>query len=80
MKVGITLPQIGEHATKENIINLSKKAEKQCFDSLWVLERLVLPLKPSNSESVIRIKTEIVASVRAADAIVVHTLLLLLLQ
>lgn len=80
MKVGITLPQIGEHATKENIINLSKKAEKQGFDSLWVLERLVLPLKPSNSESVIRIKTEIVASVRAADAIVVHTLLLLLLQ
>ena len=80
MKVGITLPQIGEHATKENIINLSKKTEKQGFASLWVLERLVLPLKPSNSESVIRIKTEIVASVRAADAIVVHTLLLLLLQ
>jgi alkanesulfonate monooxygenase SsuD/methylene tetrahydromethanopterin reductase-like flavin-dependent oxidoreductase (luciferase family) len=50
VKVGITLPQIGEHATKENIINLSKKAEKQGFDSLWVLERLVLPLKPSNSE------------------------------
>jgi len=33
-------------------------------------ERLVWPLRPSNSESVIRIKTEIVASVRAADAIV----------
>ncbi len=46
MKVGITLPQLGEHATKENIINLSKNAENQGFDSLWVLERLVWPLKP----------------------------------
>ena len=46
MKVGITLPQIGEQATKENVINLSSNAEKQGFDSLWVLERLVWPLKP----------------------------------
>jgi probable F420-dependent oxidoreductase len=46
VKVGITLPQIGEHATKEKVINLSKNAEKQGFDSLWVLERLVWPLKP----------------------------------
>lgn len=57
-----------------------RRQKSKGFDSLWMLERLVLPLKPSNSESVIRIKTEIVASVRAADAIVVHTLLLLLLQ
>ncbi|MBV9669234.1 MAG: hypothetical protein JO327_14045 [Nitrososphaeraceae archaeon] len=48
MRFGITLPQIGEHATKENVINLSKKAERQGFDSLWVLERLVSPLKPMN--------------------------------
>ena len=46
MKVGITLPQIGEQATKENVINLSSNAEKEGFDSLWVLERLVWPLKP----------------------------------
>jgi hypothetical protein len=26
---GITLPKIGEHATKEKVINLSKNAEKQ---------------------------------------------------
>jgi hypothetical protein len=31
VKVGRTLPQIGEHAIKENIINLSKNAEKQGF-------------------------------------------------
>jgi alkanesulfonate monooxygenase SsuD/methylene tetrahydromethanopterin reductase-like flavin-dependent oxidoreductase (luciferase family) len=43
VKVGLTLPQIGEHATNENVINLSKNAEKQGFDSLWVLERLVWP-------------------------------------
>jgi hypothetical protein len=30
--------QIGEDATKENVTNLSKKAEKQGFDSSWVLE------------------------------------------
>jgi len=48
VRFGITLPQIGEHATKENVINLSKKAERQGFDSLWVLERLVSPLKPMN--------------------------------
>ena len=46
MKVGITLPQLGEQATKENVINLSKISEKEGFDSLWVLERLVWPLKP----------------------------------
>jgi hypothetical protein len=29
MRVGITLPQIGEQATKENVINLSKDTEKK---------------------------------------------------
>jgi len=46
VKVGITLPQIGEQATKENVVNLSKIAEKEGIDSLWVLERLIWPLKP----------------------------------
>ena len=47
MKVGISLPQLGEQATRENIISLSKNAEKEGFDSLWGLERLLWPLKPS---------------------------------
>jgi len=40
--------QTGEHnATKERIIHLSKEAENAgCFDSLWVLERLIWPINP----------------------------------
>lgn len=46
MKVGIVLPQAGEQATRENIVQTAKQAEKEGFDSLWVWERLVSPLKP----------------------------------
>ncbi|MGH9909565.1 MAG: LLM class F420-dependent oxidoreductase [Nitrososphaerales archaeon] len=46
MKVGINLPQIGSQATRENIIQMARKAEQEGFDSLWVLERLLWPLKP----------------------------------
>jgi probable F420-dependent oxidoreductase len=44
--VGITLPQAGQQATKENVIQLAQKAEKEGFDSLWVFERLVWPINP----------------------------------
>ena len=46
MKVGMFLPQIGEYATKENILYIAKEAEKEGVDSLWVLDRLLWPLKP----------------------------------
>lgn len=46
MKVGITLPQVGEVATRENVIELAKAAEAEEVDSLWVLDRLLWPLKP----------------------------------
>jgi len=46
MKVGITLPERGQEATRENIIQVAKEAEKEGFDSLWVRERLLWPLKP----------------------------------
>jgi probable F420-dependent oxidoreductase len=46
MKVGITLPQIGEAATRENVIELAKAAEAEEVDSLWVLDRILWPLKP----------------------------------
>jgi len=46
LKVGLFLPQLGVHATRENVIQLARKAEQEGFDSLWVLERLVWPLKP----------------------------------
>jgi len=48
MKIGLRLPQTGEHnATKERIIHFSKEAENAgCIDSLWVLERLIWPINP----------------------------------
>ncbi len=46
MKIGLFLPQLGVQATRENVIQLAKKAEEEGFDSLWVLERLLWPLKP----------------------------------
>lgn len=45
--MGISLPQLGPQATRENVIRLAKDAEQEGFDSLWVLERLLWPLKPS---------------------------------
>src|SRR5918912_4563970 len=46
MKIGITLPQFGPVATKENILKIALGAEKEGFDSIWVGERLLWPLKP----------------------------------
>lgn len=46
MKVGMLLPQVGESTTRENILYVAKEAEKEGFDSVWVLERLLWPLKP----------------------------------
>ncbi|MFQ5941813.1 MAG: LLM class F420-dependent oxidoreductase [Nitrososphaerales archaeon] len=46
MKIGLFLPQVGEQATKENVVKLAKEAEKEGFDSLWVLERLLWPINP----------------------------------
>lgn len=46
MKVGLVLPQFGEHATTENIIYIATEAEKEGIDSVWVLDRLLWPIKP----------------------------------
>ena len=46
MKVGITLPQIGQQATKDNIIHVARQAEKEGFDSVWTFDRLLWPLNP----------------------------------
>jgi probable F420-dependent oxidoreductase len=46
MKIGLTLPHRGPEATKENIISLSKMAEQEKFDSLWVADRLLWPINP----------------------------------
>ena len=46
MKVGILLPQTGDLATSETILYIGKEAEKEGFDSVWVFERLLWPIKP----------------------------------
>jgi probable F420-dependent oxidoreductase len=46
LKIGITLPQVGPQATRENVIQMAKNAEKEGFDSLWVFERLLWPINP----------------------------------
>ena len=46
MKVGILLPQTGDLASSENILYIGKEAEKEGYDSVWVFERLLWPVKP----------------------------------
>jgi len=46
LKVGITLPQAGQQATRENVIHIAQNAESEGFDSLWVFERLLWPINP----------------------------------
>ena len=48
MKIGITLPQVGQQATRENAIQMANLAEKEDFNSLWVFERLLWPLNPQS--------------------------------
>lgn len=40
------LPSAGQQATRENLVQTAKQAEEERFDSVWVWERLISPLKP----------------------------------
>ena len=42
----MVLPEAGQQATKEHIVQAAKQAEEEGFDSLWVWERLLCPVKP----------------------------------
>lgn len=46
MKIGITLPQAGPVASKDNVIRMAHMAEEEGVDSLWVFERLLWPINP----------------------------------
>src|SRR5215210_7891991 len=46
MKIGISLPQLGPQATRENLISVARRAEEIGYDSIWVLERLLWPTSP----------------------------------
>jgi probable F420-dependent oxidoreductase len=49
LKIGVLLPQAGQQASRENIIQTAKLAEQEGFDSLWVFERLLWPLNPQTA-------------------------------
>jgi probable F420-dependent oxidoreductase len=51
MKVGITLPNLGPQATRANVIQLATQAEKEGFDSLWTITRILWPLRPQTPYS-----------------------------
>lgn len=46
MKIGLSLPQIGDLATPDAVSSVATQAEDIGFDSLWVMERLLAPRAP----------------------------------
>ncbi|MGE5205395.1 MAG: LLM class flavin-dependent oxidoreductase [Chlamydiota bacterium] len=48
MRAGFILPQIGPLGTAENLVKVAQRAEELGYDSLWVTERLLWPVKPQN--------------------------------
>jgi probable F420-dependent oxidoreductase len=46
LKIGVSLPQAGQQATRGNVIQMAKNAESEGFDSLWVFDRLLWPINP----------------------------------
>ena len=46
MKFGLSLPHIGKLASPDAIRSVAQQAEVIGYDSLWVLERTLVPLKP----------------------------------
>jgi probable F420-dependent oxidoreductase len=47
MQFGFALPHVGTEANKEAIVAVAQRAEALGFDSLWVLDRLLWPSKPT---------------------------------
>lgn len=46
MKVGLLVPQAGINATRENLLQFIKIAEKENFESLWVYDRMLYAVNP----------------------------------
>jgi alkanesulfonate monooxygenase SsuD/methylene tetrahydromethanopterin reductase-like flavin-dependent oxidoreductase (luciferase family) len=45
MKIGFSLPNIGPIGTAEAITKVAQRAEALGYSSLWMIERLLYPLK-----------------------------------
>jgi len=48
LKLGLSIPQVGVNGTRENALKLAQAAEKENFESLWVQERILWPIKPQS--------------------------------
>ncbi|MBY8859000.1 LLM class F420-dependent oxidoreductase [Nocardia sp. CA2R105] len=46
MRIGLSLPHIGEQATTENIREFAVRAEQSGWDSLWTGDRMLYPINP----------------------------------
>jgi len=46
MKIGFSLPHMGDIATPENIAYAARFGETEGFDSLWVIDRILWPSEP----------------------------------
>jgi alkanesulfonate monooxygenase SsuD/methylene tetrahydromethanopterin reductase-like flavin-dependent oxidoreductase (luciferase family) len=46
MRLGFALPQFGSLGVPEAIVTVAKSAEDLGFDSLWVADRILWPVKP----------------------------------
>ena len=46
MRIGFGLPQTGQDAGPDMVSRVARRAEQLGFDSLWVFDRLLYPLKP----------------------------------
>jgi probable F420-dependent oxidoreductase len=46
MRIGFALPQIAGLGGPENVEKVTRRAEELGYDSLWVLDRLLAPVKP----------------------------------
>jgi probable F420-dependent oxidoreductase len=49
MRLGFGLPQTGQMASPDAVSNIARRAEQLGFDSLWVFDRLLYPVKPKSA-------------------------------
>ena len=43
MKIGLRLPQVGPHATRDLVLRFAETAEHAGYDSLWTIDHVVRP-------------------------------------
>ena len=49
MRVGFLLPQLGPVSSREAIVRVARRGEELGFDCLWVVDRLLYPVKPQSN-------------------------------